>query len=65
MLQIQRIAIDITPQRINKLGTWRKSHLNFVENHKTIFVKFRMIIFSTIMGSVNAVWPTKHISYQV
>jgi hypothetical protein len=35
-----------------------------VENQKSIGVKFRMIIFSTIMGSVYAAWPTKYNSYQ-
>jgi hypothetical protein len=30
-----------------------------VENKKTMMVKFRRIIFSTIMGSVPKVWPKK------
>jgi hypothetical protein len=72
MPRIQRMAIDITPQKCwclprgvqwiqwNKLGTWHKSHSISVKNKKTIGVKFRMIIFSTIMGSVHVVWPIKY-----
>jgi hypothetical protein len=35
-----------------------------VENQKSIGAKFRMITFSTIMGSVYAAWPTKYNPYQ-
>jgi hypothetical protein len=36
--------------------TWHKSHTVSVENQKSICVKIRMIILSTIMGSVHAAW---------
>ncbi len=49
---------------MKQIETWCKSHLISVENQQTIDVKFRMIIFSTIMGSVHAVWPTKYNSDQ-
>jgi hypothetical protein len=38
---------------MKQIETWRKSHSISVENQQTIGVKFRMIIFSTIMGSVS------------
>ncbi len=49
---------------MKQIGTWSKSYLIAVENQQTIGVKFRMIIFSTIMGSVHATSPTKYDSDQ-
>ncbi len=48
----QRMTNNIAPDAIS------------VENKKTIVVRFRMIIFSTIMGSVHAAQPTKYNSKQ-
>ncbi len=75
MSRIQRMAMDIAPQKCwclprgvqwnhDKLGTWRISYSISVENQKSMGIKFRMIIFCTIMGYVYAVWPTKYNSYQ-